>query len=114
MDHFSRLRLRLWLLKIHIPVLMGFDLAGQARCRHILKYNLGYFSVWAHTKEILMLKFTRNEPIAGCTFTFVICSVVQMMLELEQSQKASIISPAVGVRTVLLLLSACSLQSVEI
>uniref|UniRef100_H3D9U3 SIS domain-containing protein n=1 Tax=Tetraodon nigroviridis TaxID=99883 RepID=H3D9U3_TETNG len=52
--------------EVYIPVLIGFNPAHQAR----------------------------NEPIAGCTFTF--HSVMQRMLELEQSQKAFIVSPAVG------------------
>ncbi|XP_056883529.1 glucokinase regulatory protein isoform X2 [Takifugu flavidus] len=52
--------------EVFTPVLVGFNPAHQAR----------------------------DEPIEGCTFTF--RSVVQRMLELAQSQRAFIISPAVG------------------
>lgn len=60
--------------------------------------TFGYFSAWIFMKVILIL--IRDEPTAGCVFTF--RSVVQRMLQLEQSQKA-FISPAVGVQMLLVI-----------
>ncbi|KAM9836019.1 glucokinase regulatory protein [Aulostomus maculatus] len=51
---------------IYTPVLVGFNPAHQAR----------------------------DEPIAGCTFTF--CSVVQRMQEFSKTQRAFLINPSVG------------------